>query len=71
MIDALRCAVNIQLATTEREAGRPAERRIAYRIGINLGDIIGEGDDIFGEGVNIESTKSRMAVRIDGQITGS
>ncbi len=61
VVDALRCAVNVQLATTEREAGRPAETRIAYRIGINLGDIIGEGDDIFGDGVNIAARLEGLA----------
>jgi hypothetical protein len=49
VVDALRCAVNIQLAAAEREAEVRAETRIAYRVGINLGDIIGEGDDIFGD----------------------
>jgi TolB-like protein/class 3 adenylate cyclase/Flp pilus assembly protein TadD len=61
VVDALRCAVNIQLATAEREAGRHEETRIAYRIGINLGDIIGEGDDIFGEGVNIAARLEGLA----------
>ena len=61
VVDALRCAVNVQLATTEREAGLLAERRIAYRSGINLGDILGEGDDIFGDGVNIAARLEGLA----------
>jgi len=61
VVDALRCAANIQLATADREAGRRAETRIAYRIGINLGDIIGEGDDIFGDGVNIAARLEGLA----------
>ncbi len=61
VVDALRCAVNVQLATAERETGRPAETRIVYRIGINLGDIIGEGGDIFGDGVNIAARLEGLA----------
>jgi TolB-like protein/class 3 adenylate cyclase/Flp pilus assembly protein TadD len=61
VVDALRCAVNVQLATAEREDGLPAERRIAYRIGINLGDIIGEHGDIFGDGVNIAARLEGLA----------
>jgi TolB-like protein/class 3 adenylate cyclase/Flp pilus assembly protein TadD len=61
VVDALRCAVNIQLAMTDRESEVPAETRIAYRIGINLGDIIGEGDDIFGDGVNIAARLEGLA----------
>jgi TolB-like protein/class 3 adenylate cyclase len=61
VVDALRCAVNVQLAAAEREVERHAETRIAYRVGINLGDIIGEGDDIFGEGVNIAARLEGLA----------
>jgi TolB-like protein/class 3 adenylate cyclase len=61
VVDALRCAVNVQLATAEREDGVPAERRIAYRIGINLGDIIGEHGDIFGDGVNVAARLEGLA----------
>jgi class 3 adenylate cyclase len=43
----------------ERNAGRPEEKRIVYRIGVNLGDVLIEGDDILGEGVNI-------AARLEG-----
>jgi TolB-like protein/class 3 adenylate cyclase/thioredoxin-like negative regulator of GroEL len=61
VVDALRCAVKVQLATAEREDGLPAERRIAYRIGINLGDIIGEHGDIFGDGVNVAARLEGLA----------
>jgi TolB-like protein/class 3 adenylate cyclase len=61
VVDALRCAVNIQIAAAEREAEVPAATRIAYRVGINLGDIIGRGDDIFGDGVNIAARLEGLA----------
>jgi adenylate cyclase len=53
VVDAFRCAVSIQLAMPEREAHVPEAQRIAYRIGINSGDIVIDGDDIYGDGVNI------------------
>jgi len=53
VVDAVGCAVEIQNGMVEREAGADVEARIQYRIGINLGDIVIEGDDIFGDGVNI------------------
>ena len=53
VVDAVECAVAIQQAMLEREAEVPNERRIQYRVGINLGDIVVEGDDILGDGVNI------------------
>ena len=61
VVDAVRCAVNVQLAMTEREAGVPEERRIAYRIGVNLGDIIEDDDDIYGDGVNIAARLEGLA----------
>lgn len=59
VVDATECAVAFQLAMVEREQDLPNDRRIQYRIGINLGDIIIEGKDILGEGVNV-------AVRLEG-----
>jgi hypothetical protein len=53
VVDAVRCAVEIQRAMIDREAGMPEDRRIRFRIGVNLGDIIVENDDIFGDGVNV------------------
>src|SRR6266571_1712982 len=50
---AVRCAVEIQRAMGERNAAIPEDRRIEFRIGINVGDIIIEGADIYGDGVNI------------------
>jgi TolB-like protein len=53
VVDAVRCAVAVQRATAAREAAFIEERRIEFRVGINLGDIVVEGDDILGDGVNI------------------
>jgi adenylate cyclase len=53
VVDAVRCAVEVQRAMAERNAGTPPDKRIEFRIGINLGDVIAEEDDIFGDGVNI------------------
>ncbi|HKX09219.1 MAG TPA: tetratricopeptide repeat protein [Stellaceae bacterium] len=58
VVDAVECGVAIQHAMTERNRG--ADQAIAFRIGINLGDVLVEGDDIFGDGVNV-------AVRLEGQ----
>ena len=51
MVDAVRCAVEVQRGMAERNDGSPSEKRIEFRIGINLGDVIAESDDIFGDGV--------------------
>jgi TolB-like protein len=59
VVDAVRCAVDIQRAMAERNADVPADQRIEFRVGVNVGDIIIEGDDIFGDGVNI-------AARLEG-----
>ncbi|MEX2648117.1 MAG: adenylate/guanylate cyclase domain-containing protein [Alphaproteobacteria bacterium] len=61
VVDAVRCAAEIQLGMTERNADVPSERRIAFRIGINVGDIIIDGDDIFGDGVNIAARLETLA----------
>jgi adenylate cyclase len=53
VVDAVECAVEVQAVMAERNEGVPAERRMLFRIGINLGDILIEGDDILGDGVNI------------------
>ena len=53
VVDAVGCAVSIQRSMVKRNAGIPAEKQIVFRIGINVGDIIIDGDDIFGDGVNI------------------
>src|SRR6266851_2545013 len=53
VVDAVRCAVAVQQAMPERNTGVAAENRIELHIGINLGDVIVEGDDLYGDGVNI------------------
>ena len=61
VVDAVLFAVEIQCAMREHNADVPAERRIVYRIGINIGDIIAEGDDIYGDGVNIAARLEGLA----------
>jgi TolB-like protein/class 3 adenylate cyclase len=53
VVDALRCAVEVQREMAERNAGVPPDSRIDFRIGINMGDIVVEDGDIFGDGVNV------------------
>jgi TolB-like protein/class 3 adenylate cyclase/Tfp pilus assembly protein PilF len=53
VVDAVRCAAELQRAMIDCEAGLPEDRRIKFRIGINLGDVIVEDDDLFGDGVNV------------------
>ncbi len=53
VVDAVGCAVKIQRSMVRRNAGVPQDKRVVFRIGINVGDIIIDGDDIFGDGVNI------------------
>src|SRR5712664_3389196 len=60
-VDAVRCAVEIQRGMADRNAGVPPERRIDFRVGINLGDIIVEDNDIFGDGVNIAARLEALA----------
>ncbi len=60
VVDAVRCAIEVQSAMVERNAGLPEEQRIVFRIGVHLGDVVEESDgDLMGEGVNI-------AARLEG-----
>jgi adenylate cyclase len=59
VVGAVRCAVEIQRGMAERNAELPEEKRIEFRIGINIGDIISDGDDIYGDAVNV-------AARLEG-----
>jgi adenylate cyclase len=61
VVDAVRCAVEVQYEMAERNAGMPEEQRIQFRIGINLGDIIKDGRDIHGDGVNIAARLEALA----------
>jgi len=60
-VDAVRCAVDVQQAMPERNAGAAADSRIELRIGINLGDVIVETDDLYGDGVNIAARIEALA----------
>jgi len=60
VVDAVRCAIEVQTGLAERNAGLPPEKRIEYRVGIHLGDVVEESDgDLMGDGVNI-------AARLEG-----
>jgi TolB-like protein len=61
VVDAVRCAVDIQRGMRERNSDIPAEKRIQFRIGINVGDIIIDGDDIYGDGVNVAARLEALA----------
>jgi TolB-like protein/class 3 adenylate cyclase/Tfp pilus assembly protein PilF len=61
VVDAVRCAVDVQREMADRNAGVPAERRIEFRIGLNVGDIIIDGTDIYGDGVNIAARLEALA----------
>ena len=61
VVDAVRCAVEVQREMAERNADVPADRRIEFRMGINLGDIIRDGRDIYGDGVNVAARLEGLA----------
>src|SRR5690349_2116661 len=61
VVDAVRCAVEVQREMIDREPEEPDERRIRFRIGVNLGDVIAEEHDIFGNGVNVAARLEGLA----------
>lgn len=61
VVDALRCALDVQVQKAERNASVPPDQQMKFRIGINLGDIIVEGEDIHGDGVNIADRIQALA----------
>jgi adenylate cyclase len=61
VVDAVRCAAEVQRGMIDRELELPDEQRIKFRIGINLGDVIAEGGDIFGDGVNVAARLEALA----------
>ncbi len=61
VIDAVECAIGIQAVTQEYNLGLPEEHRVELRIGVNMGDLIIEDDDIYGEGVNVASRLEPLA----------
>jgi adenylate cyclase len=72
VVDAVRCAIEVQSGLAERNAGLPPEKRIEYRVGIHLGDVVEEADgDLMGDGVNIaarlEGVANPGAIRLSEQ----
>jgi class 3 adenylate cyclase len=61
VVEAVQCAVEVQRAMQDRNTDVPADHRIEFRVGINLGDIIIDGDDIFGDGVNVAARLESIA----------
>ena len=62
VVDAVRCAVEVQTAMIERNAGVPEDRRIEFRVGIHVGDVVEESDgDLMGDGVNIAARLESIA----------
>ena len=60
VVDAVACAVAVQKAVADRQAKSPPERRIVFRIGVNLGDLVVEGDDLLGDGVNVAARLEQL-----------
>ena len=60
-VDAVTCAIEVQKKVQERNAGSPEDARIQFRIGINVGDVIVDGDDIYGDGVNVAARIQALA----------
>jgi adenylate cyclase len=61
VVDALRCATEVQAGMAERNTTTPADKRIEFRIGINMGDVVVEDGDIFGDGVNVAARLEGLA----------
>ncbi len=61
VVDAVRAAVETQLAVAEHNSGLPEDKRIVFRVGINLGDVVIDGDDIQGDGVNVAARLEALA----------
>src|SRR6266576_37672 len=61
VVNAVRCAAEIQRGMRDRNADLPQDRRIEFRIGVNLGDVLVEGDDILGDGVNVAARLESIA----------
>src|SRR6266513_871523 len=71
VVSAVACAADVQRGMRDRNAGVPQERRIEFRIGVNLGDVIVEGKDIFGDGVNVAARLESIAKPGGITISGS
>jgi adenylate cyclase len=70
-VNAVACAVQLQCGMQERNVNVPKNRRIEFRIGVNLGDVIAEGEDIFGDGVNVAVRLGSLAKPGGIAISGS
>src|SRR5215203_736124 len=72
VVNAVTCAAEMQRAIQDRNSGVPQDRRIQFRIGVNVGDVIVQGDDIFGDGVNVaarlESIAAPGGIAISGPV---
>ena len=60
-VEAVRCATEIQLELDKRNADLPEPRRMRFRIGVNLGDVMVEGDNLMGDGVNVAARLEALA----------
>src|SRR5437868_13930739 len=61
VVDAVRCAIELQEGMLERNADLPQEQRMEFRVGVNLGDVMIEGRDLYGDGVNIAARPEALA----------
>jgi class 3 adenylate cyclase len=71
VVDAVACAIAIQAGTAARQAQVAPERRIVFRIGINLGDVVVEGEDLLGDGVNIAARLEQLCTPGGVMISGT
>ena len=68
VVDAVTCAAAIQKGLAKQAAETPEDQRIALRIGINIGDIIIDDDDIYGDGVNVAARRARWHLRLEQRL---
>jgi adenylate cyclase len=61
VVEAVRCAVEVQRGIAKRNTDVPTDRRIEFRVGIHLGDVVVEGDDLLGDGVNVAARLENVA----------
>ncbi|MFQ5968596.1 MAG: adenylate/guanylate cyclase domain-containing protein, partial [Acidimicrobiia bacterium] len=61
VVEAVRCAVEVQQGMAGRNAGLPDDERVVFRVGVNLGDVIAEEDDLYGDGVNVAARLEGLA----------
>ncbi|MEI4235341.1 adenylate/guanylate cyclase domain-containing protein [Roseovarius sp. D22-M7] len=63
-VSAMRCAVAVEAGTTERNGKTPADRQLAFRIGVNIGDVVVSGRDLLGDGVNVAAAWNSRLVNV-------